>query len=653
MCGIAGIWHLNGKALDQPKLQRFTDSICHRGPDGGHYWVSEDRSIGLGHRRLSILDLSESGDQPMSYADERYWIIYNGEVFNFLELRRELEGKGYTFRSTSDTEIILAAYDCWGTDCLPHFNGMWGMAIYDKKHETLFLARDRFGIKPLYYMHKPGELFVFASETLSFKYLEGHTREFNQQHLSLNIEDPFALEGFGHTIYKNVFQVLPGHYMLIRKQTRTPEQKRWWSTLNAKVNVPSDYEQQVEQYKELFFDAVKLRLRSDVPLASALSGGLDSSSVYCTIYKIMNSSVVKERTPDNWQKAFVASFPGSAIDETAFAQEVVDFTNGNVEFVKPDFSNLAEDIKRTTILFDAIYNSPISVSNEIYGTMYRQGVKVSMDGHGVDEMLFGYSNMIGEVLAQSRMNGTYAKTLRDTIHQMNTKEAGQAALVEIDSNTDSNQSAFMSSAKKFARQLIPLGVQRMLSRNGVVGDHFSLYHNRKLSQLSKDLYETSAMEPAEKIPFESFHLRVLPTILRNFDRTSMQNSIEIRMPFMDYRLVSYVFSLPFSSKVGGGFSKRILRDAMKGIIPEKVRTRKWKVGFSAPMPEWFNNQLQSFILDEVNSQAFLQSHIWNGRRIRDFVAKKMKERSWNWEETIAFWPIFNAHLLITNNRDNP
>lgn len=650
MCGIAGIWHLDNSVITKDKLKRFTDSMTHRGPDASGYWMNEDESLGLGHRRLSILDLSVNGNQPMKYSSDRYRIVYNGEIFNFLELKNELEAKNYRFYTASDTEVILAAYDCWGKDCLNKFNGMWGIAIYDKKENKLFLARDRFGIKPLYYLYKRKKIFAFASETFAFKFLDGFDRQFHEARLLYNIADPFSLEGFGHTIFEDIYQVLPGHYMEFSLDSESPNQTRWWSTIRAMSDVTSDYDTQVETFRELFFDSVRLRLRSDVPLASALSGGLDSSSVYCVIYKIMNESSRNERTPDNWQKAFIASFPGSAIDETSYAQEVIKFTNGNADYITPDFSNLPEVIRKTTLRFDSIYNTPISAATDIYGSMNAQQIKVSMDGHGVDEMLFGYSDMI-EKVARGKMNGQAVDrdTLMGIVSMMNAKDEADLLIASIPDGTGV-KTPFSRTIKRLARKAIPVEVQRMLSRKGIVGHHLSLYYNRHLPVLSNDPYDLSGMSTEMQVPFGAFHLRTLPTILRNFDRTSMQNSIEIRMPFMDYRLVSYVFSLPFSSKVGNGYSKRILRDAMKGIIPEKVRNRKWKVGFNAPMVEWFSNELSSFIMDEMNSKNFLQSKLWNGRRLRDFAERKIREKSWTWNECVSFWPIFNAHLLISNNK---
>jgi asparagine synthase (glutamine-hydrolysing) len=642
MCGIAGIWQLDKNSLSTEKLKKFTDSLSHRGPDDGSYWIDNSGTLGLGHRRLSILDLSPAGNQPMRYANDRYKMIYNGEVFNFLELKKELEQKNYHFTTSSDTEVILAAYDYWGADCLHKFNGMWALAIWDELKQDLFLARDRFGIKPLYYYHEPHTIFAFASETYAFKFLEGFNRNFNKQNLAYNIADTFGLEANGNTIYENIYQVLPGHYMNISLSGGLSSQKRWWSTLSSLVKPETDYNKQVEHFKELFFDAVKLRLRSDVPIASALSGGLDSSSVYCSIYHVMNSSIVHERTPDNWQQAFVATFPGTPIDERKYAEQVIEFTKGKVKYIEPDYSDLPKKIKDSTLLFDSIYLTPIIVGSDVYKAMRQQQIKVSMDGHGVDEMLFGYPSMLENVM-KAKLNGSFHlnEDILDTILEMYSpvdRPAIKKRLTQPTGNT---------SLKSRSKKILPAGIKELFRKIGFGGNEFGMTVKRPRHSISNDPYQTDSMQAEQKIPFDAFHNGVLPTILRNFDRTSMQHSIEIRMPFMDYRLVSYVFSLPFESKVGGGFTKKIVRDAMKGLIPETIRNRKWKVGFNAPMPEWFSGALAEFILDEIHSSSFHQSGIWNGKKAANFAEERIRNKSWTWDDCIAFWPLFNAHLLLS------
>ena len=212
MCGISGIWHFKNK-VNQQIIKPFNNALKHRGPDGEGYYFDNESNLSLGHRRLSILDLSDRGRQPMNYLNGRYCITYNGELFNFIELKEELQRKGYTFFSNTDTEIIPAAYDYWGIDCLNKFNGMWAFAIWDRKSKSLFLARDRFGVKPIFYLHQPGSMFAFASETIAFKYLPGYVRKINKSNLAAAIKDSFLLEGSGHTIFQDIFQIMPGHCM--------------------------------------------------------------------------------------------------------------------------------------------------------------------------------------------------------------------------------------------------------------------------------------------------------------------------------------------------------------------------------------------------------------------------------------------------------
>jgi asparagine synthase (glutamine-hydrolysing) len=326
MCGISGIWNLNEQKLSLESLKRFTDTMIHRGPDGSGYNLYLSETLGLGHRRLSILDLTEMGKQPFSYLDTLH-ITFNGEIYNFIELRKELSAQGYSFRTESDTEVVLAAYHCFGKDCLMKFNGMWAFAIWDERNNELFVARDRFGVKPLHYCYLPGKLFAFASETIAFKNLDGFKRSFDESHLSLAVQNPNLIEATGRTIFRDLNQLLPGCSIQL-KSTSAPVIKKWWDTADHIHTTPAKYEDQVVEFRELFFDACKIRMRSDVPIASALSGGLDSSSVYCTLQYFNNHPSQLERLPARWQKAFVATFPGTDVDERNYAEEVLNYTKG-------------------------------------------------------------------------------------------------------------------------------------------------------------------------------------------------------------------------------------------------------------------------------------------------------------------------------------
>lgn len=652
MCGIAGVWNFNDKIIELNDLERFTDSLTHRGPDGSGYTLYNNKTLGLGHRRLSILDLSENGKQPLEYLNGRYSITFNGEIYNFIELKRILQKEGYTFQSESDTEVILAAYDFWGKDCLKKFNGMWAFAIWDNSKKRLFLSRDRFGVKPLHYIYKQNDFFAFASETIAFKYLSNFKREFDTQLLSRSILSFSSIEAFGYTIFKDVTQLLPGHYIEIEKGQK-PVQIKWWSTLDNLVTFPTNYEDQVAYFKEIFEDACRIRMRSDVPLASALSGGVDSSAVYCMLHHLMNdNSIQKERLPSNWQKAFVATFPNTKVDERHFAEEVIKFTKGNAKYLVPDYSQLINDIEQGTILFDGISGGPIICLTDVYKGMRADNIVVSMDGHGVDEMMYGYRNSVFSALIKAIENqDPLANELRETylgILFENEREEKTPFIDEL-FKKQNKQNRIYRNLKALKNLLL-----KSKKVNGLpkINSFDWLYEKeiKSLPYLTEDFFGEKNRATKESIIYNHFHYDELPYNLRDFDRGSMQHGIEIRMPFMDYRLVSFIFSIPQTSKLGGGFTKRILRDSMKGIMPEAIRNRKLKIGLGSPMKEWFNGPLGEFIMDEVNSINFQQSSIFDGKKIGDWTAEKHKKNSWTENDCSLFWPYLNAHILIKNNQ---
>ena len=642
MCGISGIVYFNEIKISRKIISQFNNQLTHRGPDGEGVHVDEKLNLGLGHRRLSILDLSEKATQPMSFSNERYWMVYNGEVFNFIELKDELISLGYSFQTESDSEVVLAAYSKWGRECVNKFNGMWALVILDKEKQQLFISRDRFGIKPLYYLRNRN-LFAFASESIAFNKLHGYTKRINSNNTVSVITNPFSLEGTGSTIYEEIFQINAGHNATLDLRTKEFKQYKWWDTFENRVDTPKDYDDQVAMFKELLEDATKIRMRSDVPLASALSGGVDSSAVYCMINNIMKGQKVS-RVPSDWQKAYNVGFPGSIFDESHFAKEVIDYTGGKASYLVPDYSNLVDDVVKTTMLFDNIYNSPIYPLSMVYGAMQKDNYKISMDGHGVDEMMFGYKFSIKKVYLNAIKTGDYkqAEAVLETYLGMHPQEEREAQVDDLERSAAYHTRSTPNIMKRGIRKIGRLFVKKTPNQKQI--NWFGGY--------SPNEFPVSSIDDSVGLdytgPYNNFHKTVLPTILRNFDRGGMQQSIEIRMPFMDWRLVSFVFSLPTSSTLGGGYTKRILRDSMAGLMPETIRTRKLKVGMSSPMPKWFGNELKTLILDEVHSTLFQNSSLWKGREVSNFVDNKMKSNSWTYDDCLRFWSIFNAHLLIKN-----
>ena len=633
MCGIAGIYNLNGNSVDLNNLKRFTDSMKHRGLDGAGYELFSNNTLGLGHRRLSILDLSEAAKNPLHYAD-RYVISFNGEIFNFLEIKSELLSKGYSFKTETDTEVVLAAFNEYGKECLLKFNGMWAFAIWDKKENNLFLSRDRFGVKPLHYCFIPNQLFAFASETIAFKYLDGFNRSFDEKNLVCAIQHSNYIEAAGKTIFKSIYQLLPGHSIFI-SNNKELKIERWWNTADHLVQVNSNYEKQVEEFKELFFSACKLRMRSDVPIASALSGGLDSSSVYCTLQQFKKNSSELQRLPSDWQKAFVATFPGTSMDERHYAEEVINYTNGNAVYIIPDYTNLVKDIVNTTALFDGIIANPVIAISDIYKAMRKNGIIVSLDGHGADEYAFGYNYYVLDAFYEALKNNDEKGATEYS-----------AIVSELSPVYDCGKLMKSFYENNSVKAKIKNKIKAVIKTNGspkTPAYNLNWFNEESTTETFNTF--SNPFNGITKTLFNDFHYNSLPINLRDFDRASMQNSIEIRMPFMDYRLVNYMFSLPQESKLGNGFTKRIIRDAMKGIVPEKIRTRKLKIGIGSPIAEWMVGPMKELVSDTISSKKLLNSNYLKGAEIKKYVEDQYQNNSWNANNASKVWCVVNSQLI--------
>lgn len=645
MCGIAGIWRFN-QQVDPDEIRAFTDSMKHRGPDDAGYELFENNTMSLGHRRLSILDLSPAGKQPMSYADQRYWLTFNGEIYNFIELRKELISKGYVFKSDTDSEVILASYMEWGTDCFQKFNGMWAMGIWDTAKKELLLCRDRFGVKPLHYCYIQGDLFAFASETIAFRHLKNFGRAYDHDNLVRAMHQHNILEPSGKTIYKNIFQVLPGNYAII-KSDQTLLHHKWWKTTDHFQPVPASFEEQKEQFLFLLEDACKIRLRSDVPIATALSGGVDSTSVYCMLNRIMKNSPGL-RTPKDWQRAFSISFPGSQVDERSYIESVLSQTKGVGLITEPSDTNLASELELSTGMSDLISGTPLSSLTYVYKSMRENGISVSLDGHGVDEYLYGYNSSVAQALKQAYVdqNKEYSMQLEKTILEMNFKANGPPIIQKMKEQADATlkyRQSIKYTLKNVARRFVPNAAP------GYTLPHYEAdgFFNKVGSSETipgVELYYNLNKNSGEQRLLEEFHYTELPYNLRDFDRGSMQNTIEIRMPFLDYRLVTYTMSLPQKSKLNNGFTKHILREAMKGIIPENIRHRKLKIGLGAPLKDWFNGGLSSYLPELVNSSK-QDTSFFNKKTLQHTVNYNCMNKAWTDDSANQYWPIINYLLL--------
>ena len=370
MCGIAGIVNLRGNPVEPAEISRLTSLIAHRGPFGEGTWFNAKRNVAFGHRRLAIIDPGEGGYQPMVSGDGRHVIVYNGEIYNFLELRRELEAKGAVFRSQSDTEVILAAWQAWGEDMLLRFNGMWALAIYDTATDELFLARDRFGIKPMLYALS-SERFVFASEQRALA-------RSGLLETSLDIDvarrlllDPFGIEGSERTLYSQVRRLQGGHCMWLR-QGRV-QVRRWWRTVDHLPAIPQTETERVARFRDLFQDSVALRMRSDVPIGTCLSGGFDSSAVICAMASHEKAGM-GPRDSTAWRHAFVATFPGASNDERPMAEEAAAWADVAPSFLEIGRADALTDLDRILDDNDDVYIGLPSAPWLIYRELRRQKI---------------------------------------------------------------------------------------------------------------------------------------------------------------------------------------------------------------------------------------------------------------------------------------
>jgi asparagine synthase (glutamine-hydrolysing) len=544
----------------------------------------------------------------MLSADGRLVICYNGEVYNFLELRRELEASGHVFRTDSDTEVILVAWQVWREAMLLRFNGMWALAIYDSVSRELFLARDRFGIKPLLY-GMTSDNFVFASEQRALVRSGLLPVDIDSDVAKRLLIDPFSVEASQDSLYRHMHRLQAGHWAKLRDGKL--EIRRWWNTVEHLPWVPADSGAQVEQFGALFRDAVSLRMRSDVPIGTCLSGGFDSSAVLCTM-SALEQEGGRPRTAASWRHAFVAAFPGMSNDERPQAEEAAAWAGVTPSIIEIGRNDALADVERIMDDLDDVYISLPTAPWQIYRELRRHKVLVSLDGHGADELMGGY-----------RQEGqSFAFHLRNTL-------ASIASHVPMMSRGIDVARAFQ--LKRRGHYFLRQGPGHLPPMLPLVGDGDVL--PEQWGPLNRRLYRM-------------FHGTVLPTILRNFDRLSMAHGVEVRMPFMDWRLVSYVLALPDITKSAGGYSKLVARQAMQGRMPESIRMGKRKVGFNSPMPEWLNGPLGGWVNSLMAQSVPAFADLVNETLLRERVKQLSRQGAWDWESVGRLWPYINLKWCL-------
>jgi asparagine synthase (glutamine-hydrolysing) len=575
MCGLIGtIGFSKSKLLD-------LKTIAHRGPDAFGTWVSPNSEfpVELGHVRLSILDLSENGRQPFLTKDGRYIFVFNGEIYNFIELRKRLEEAGHQFFTETDTEVFLHGLIEEGPSFQLRCNGMWAFCLWDRLTNTALFGRDRFGKKPLFYSELGSGQLVFASEMKAIYPFLSSVEPSDR--VSLHLQHIFDFESTEECTVKGIKRLPPGHFAHFENGRIIL--RRWWNTLDHLEQPPLRYEDQVEKWRELFLDAVKIRMRADVRIGTALSGGLDSSAIFSAMALLAGQSVTNEREANDWQHGFCAHYPNNDLDETHWAKIVTDQFGLPLQKVEVDPVGGHWSVLDALRQVEDPYLTLPTPMLETYRAISQAGIKVTLDGHGADELFSGYGHLktayksagIDEArelyaIIQSLTTGKLEFTGKGVFFAKHIK---QRILAQLRSG--------LRQPKNILKALLGISDLEFINYKLQFEDQ-SDPRFRSLDPLTQDLYEI-------------FHVTVLPTLLRNYDRYSMASGLEIRMPFMDYRLVSYTFSLPWTSKVGGGFTKRIMRDALKGILPEEIRCRRDKIGWNAPLHEWLRGPLKTEI----------------------------------------------------------
>lgn len=564
MCGIAG--YIGKNKVDKDMFNHMVDIIEYRGPsDRGVYF---DANIALGHRRLSIIDLSPAGHQPYEYLD-RYVLVFNGEIYNYKELRLDLEIKGYQFKSSSDTEVLIACYDCYGEKCVELFNGMWAFAIYDKDEKEVFISRDRFGVKPLYY-YKDENQFLFSSEIKQILCMLSPGQKVNRQRLF-----DYLIRGYSdfteETMIEGIYQLRGGNnlrYCLENNKVCIEE----YYNLNEIQTVCDDFNKAKDDFKKEFNNSISLRLRSDVPLGYCLSGGLDSSAIVCTA-----DIVIKDNKIDVRQKSISSCFEDKRYDEQEYIDEVL--KNTDVEGVKifSQGDNLIEDLEKVIWHMDEPFSSTSQYAQwNVFKGARDNGLTVMLDGQGADEQLAGYTGFYSVIFAE------YLRKLRLISFARELK-----AYKRLRAQTETYVKSYKIVVEAIISAFLPKKIQK-------IGKLYLFYLRRKSPFFAKDIKRTIMgldLYPANnsrKYIIDNFKCN-LSMLLRFEDRNSMAFSIESRVPFLDYKLVETVFKMPIEYKINNGITKHIVREALADVLPEKIRTRYSKLGFVTPEDQWIND----------------------------------------------------------------
>lgn len=609
MCGIVGIYNTSGEGINISRLKEMSRLIAYRGPDDFGYTLiktqtgkhisfkesanplaaSDNYNLGLAHRRLSIIDLSEDGHQPMCNEDGTIWIVYNGEVYNYLELAMQLKSLGHIFKSKTDSEVIIHAYEEWGLDCFSLFNGMWALALWDTDKRRLILSRDRLGVKPVYYISKEGT-FSFASEIKSLVLTQTERSIPNRKAIYKFLKYGL-IDTDDSTFFEGVFSVPSGNYLIITENGI--ESVKYWDITNNIEIAPSEIDpsQVIDKFKELFIDSIRLRLRSDVPVGVCLSGGMDSSSIVYVLSSFLGQKL----------SAFSSFYNEKGFEEEMYIDIVSRDCGLKSLKTSPDGSDFLELMRKIVWHLD----QPASDSG-VYSMWHvmrlaRPEVKVLLDGQGGDELLGGYF-FFWYVYLNSILMKSPIQFVRDALKLSKINSVNPLIII------------FRST---FPYLSIQLGRNIKTWFDNIFTNDFKSYSDGFRKQYFSG--ENVFSDPTKNIMIQALTSFMLPQLLRNEDRISMAFSLESRLPYLDYRIVEFCFSLPTFVKFRGSVTKVLLRDAMSGIVNEKVLNRFDKLGFPTPTKKWLFQYCKDEVIDIVESREFKERGIFNTKRLRGLL----------------------------------
>ena len=603
MCGVAGLIDQQSFGIPERDIWRMVRSAAHRGPDDEGVHI--ERNLALGHVRLSILDVSDLGHQPMSLGD-RYWISYNGEIYNYLELRSDLEKLGHHFSSGTDTEVVLAAYAEWGSECLSRFNGMWALAIYDERKQEVLLARDRFGIKPLYWMIE-GRRFGFASEIKQLLSIKSS--------VSANVETvvEWLVTRFeGHTdrtFFTGVQQFPAAHFMLYDLENHRWSLTRYYDLRPSAEASALGVEEAVEQFRALFMDSIRLRLRSDVTVGTCLSGGLDSSAISAYAAPMHQAC-----SPDPFIGIHARSSEART-DESVYARSVATRSGLSLFEVSPTISDFVSQVDEVVFTQEEPFGSPsMFMGWHVFEEAKKRGCKVMLNGQGGDEVLLGYERYYAALLKQLGPMGR----LRAFTQQVRNSRMSCLELLGY-------YYYFTSATLRSAR----------LRRRTLVRPEF--VSRASLGAVRESVRSFGSIQKLQEREIMSLQL---PHLLRYEDRSSMRHSIETRLPFLDHRLVEFSLGLPPHLKIRDGWTKWVLRIASKDILPSNVSWRRIKLGFEAPERTWLTAHGER-MLREVQGSRLLAELTQHRLLCERFLHFPLRER-WAYFSVAAWERVYGV-----------